>query len=136
MSGILTIVMDSLKTIYENKKIYVNSTISQRRAKEELIADPVKAFYDEMCEIPSDPAVFEKKEDLYNAFVKFCKSKRLYIPSYKEVIKKLKNEHDTNEGRARIRNDNGKEQKPGVLFNIHLLTDEEKKNRDEQDAEE
>ena len=90
MSGILTIVMDSLKTIYENKKIYVNSTISQRRAKAELTADPVKAFYDEMCEIPSDPAVFEKKEDLYNAFVKYCKSKRLYILSYKEVIKKLK----------------------------------------------
>ena len=45
MSGILNIVLDSLKTIYENKKIYTNSTINQRRAKAELIADPVKAFY-------------------------------------------------------------------------------------------
>ena len=29
-----------------------------------------------------------------------------------------------------------KEHRPRVLFNIHLLTDEEKKKRDEQDADE
>ena len=133
MSGILNIVIDSLKSIYENKKIYVNSTTSQRRAKAELIADPVKAFYDEMCQIPSDPAVYEKKEDLYNEFVKFCNSKRLYIPSYKEVIKKLKKEYDTIEGRARIIDDNDKEHKPRVLFNIHLISEEEKKKRDEDE---
>jgi hypothetical protein len=137
MSGILNIVIDSLKTIHENKKIHVNSTISQRREKSELIANPVKAFYDENCDVPSDPAGYEKKEDLYKAFVKFCNEKRSYIPSYKEFIKKLKKEHDANEGRVRIIDDNGKEHKPRVLFNIHLLTEEEKKKKEEeeQDAE-
>jgi P4 family phage/plasmid primase-like protien len=135
MSGILNIVIDSLKTIYENKKIYVNSTISQRRVRTELIANPVKAFYDEMCEIPSDPVVYEKGEDLYDAFVKFCNTKRLYIPSYKQFINKLKKEHDAKDGRVRISepDDNGKEHRIRVLFNIHLLTEEEKKKKDEQD---
>jgi P4 family phage/plasmid primase-like protien len=133
MSGILNIVIDSLKSIYENKKIYVNSTISQRRTRAELIADPVKAFYDENCIIPSDPAAYEKGEDLYKAFVKFCNIKRSHIPNYKQFINKLKKEHDAKEGRAIIKNQNGKEHKPRVLFNIHLLTDDEKKKREEEE---
>ena len=63
------------------KKYISNSTISQRRAKAELIADPVKAFYNENCEVPSDPAVYEIKEDLYKKFLEFCKSKKLQIVS-------------------------------------------------------
>jgi len=133
MSGILNIVIDSLKTIYEIKKIHVNSTISQRRVRAELISNPVKAFYDENCIIPSDPAAYEKGEDLYDVFVKFCNIKKSYILSYKEFIKKLKKEHDAAEGRVRIQDKNGKERRIRVLFNIRLLTDDEKKKRDEEE---
>ena len=138
MSGILNIVLDSLKSIYENKKVYSNSTINQRRARAELIADPVKAFYNENCEVPSDPAVYEIKEDLYKTFLEFCKSKKLQIVSNRKFFKQLKEEYDANEGRATIKDDRygNKEHRPRVIFNIHLLTDEEKKKRDEQDADE
>jgi hypothetical protein len=136
MSGILNLVIDSLKSIYENKKINVNSTISQRRVRAELISNPVKGFYDENCIIPSDPAAYEKGEDLYNVFVKFCNIKKSHIPSYKQLIKKLKKEHDAEEGRARIQDQNGKEHRIRVLFNIHLLTDDEKKKKVDEEEEE
>lgn len=47
---------------------------------------------------------------------------------------KLKKEHDAKDGRVRISepDDNGKEHRIRVLFNIHLLT-EKKKKKDEQD---
>ena len=133
MSGILNLVIDSLKSIYDNKKIHVNQTIGQRRAKSELIANPVKAFYHENCIIPSDPAAYEKGEDLYNVFVKFCNTKRSHILSYKQFLSKLKKEHDAVEGRARIQDQNGKEHRIRVLFNIHLLTEDEKQKKEEEE---
>jgi phage/plasmid-associated DNA primase len=133
MSGILNIVLDSLKSIHENKKIHVNSTISQRRVRAELIANPVKAFYDENCDVPSDPAAYEKGEGLYNAFIKFCNTKRSHIPSYKQFLNKLKKECDVVEGRVRIQDEHGKEHRIRVLFNIHLLTDDEKKKKEEDE---
>ena len=136
MSGILNIIRDSLKSIYENKKVYSNSTISQRRVRAELISNPVKAFYNENCEVPSDPKIYEIKENLYKKFLEFCKSKKSQIVSSRKFFKQLKEDYDANEGRVIIIDEDGKEHKPRVLFNIHLLTDEEKekKREDEQDA--
>ncbi len=137
MSGILNIVIESLKSIYENKKIYSNSTINQRRVRAELIADPVKAFYNENCKVPSDPAEFETKDNLYNKFKDFCIRKNSYITKKKNFFYQLSREHDANEGRAEITDpDTNKKHTPRVIFNIHLLTDAEKKIRDEQDAAE
>ena len=89
MSGILNIALDSLESIYENKKVYSNLTINQRRAKTELIADPVKAFYNENCIVPEDPKIYEKKDDLYNKFLKFCQSKKLQILSSRKFLDQL-----------------------------------------------
>jgi P4 family phage/plasmid primase-like protien len=133
MSGILNIVLDSLNSIYDNKKIYSNSTINQRRAKAELIANPVKAFYEENCQVPSDSKIYEIKEDLYKEFVKYCNSNKLHTLGYRKFIDQLKKEYHANDGRAKITDENGNEHKPHVLFNIILLTDEEKKKRDEQE---
>ena len=137
MSGILNIVLDSLKSIYENKKIYTNSTVNQRRVRAELIANPVKAFYNENCEIPSDPTKYVIKEDLYKKFLEFCKSKKSQVVSNKKFFKKLKSDYDTNDGRVLIKDEKtGEEHKPRVLFNIHLLTeDEQKKKRDDEKEE-
>jgi P4 family phage/plasmid primase-like protien len=133
MSGILNIALDSLQSIYENKKIYNNSTINQRRAKAELIANPVKAFYKENCKIPLDPKTYEKKDELYKRFLEFLKSNKLHTLSKIKFFDQLKTEYYVNEGRTRIPNENGgKEDRPYVIYNIQLLTDEEKKKRDEQ----
>jgi hypothetical protein len=129
MSGILNIVLDSLKSIWENKKVYSNSTINQRRARAELIADPVKAFYNENCQIPSDLKIYEIKEKLYKKFLEFCTSKKSQIVSSRIFFKQLKEEYGANEGRAPIIDENGKEHKPWVLFNIHLLTEKKKTKR-------
>jgi P4 family phage/plasmid primase-like protien len=132
MSGILNIVLDSLKSIYGNKKIYSNSTVNQRRVRAELIADPVKAFYNENCEVPSDPAIYEVKDVLYKKFLEFCKSKKSQIVSSRKFFEQLREKHNANESRATIKDNDGKEHRLRTLSNIHLLTGQEKKQRDEQ----
>jgi putative DNA primase/helicase len=136
MSGILNIVLDSLQSIYENKKIYSNSTISQRRLRAELIVDPVKAFYNENCKVPDGSEEFETKDNLYNKFVEFCTCKKIPPKSRTKFFKQLREEYGTgNEGREISTDENGNKHSIRTLSNIHLLTNEEKKKRDEQNAD-
>ena len=50
---------------------------------------------------------FETKDVLYQAFLKFCKIKKLLVIGYDEFAKTLKNEHDLKNDRKVI---NGKKQ--------------------------
>ena len=136
MSGILNIVIDSLESIYENKKIYTNSTISQRRAKSELIADPVKAFLDMNGWTPStnQEEEYVTKDAFYEDFTNFCNCHKIHILSYDAFAKKLKKEHELLNGRKIDDDGNGNKKKLTIWFVKHLtLTDEEKaaKNNDD-----
>ncbi len=136
MSGILNIVIDSLKTIHENKKIYVNSTISQRRAKAELIADPVKAFLDIKGWTASTNQAEEyvTKDVFYKDFTKFCNDHKLHVLSYDAFAKKLKKEHELLNGRKIEDDSNGNKTKITVWFVKHI-TDEEKTAKKEDEEE-
>ena len=137
MSGILNIVIDSLKTIHENKKIYVNSTISQRRAKAELIADPVKAFLDIKGWVAASTNHSEEyltKDVFYKDFTKFCNDHKLHVLSYDAFAKKLKKEHELLNGRKIEDDSNGNKTKITVWFVKHI-TDEEKTAKKEDEEE-
>jgi P4 family phage/plasmid primase-like protien len=95
LSGTFNIIAKCLRTIDESDKIHVNSrSISERRAMAELIRDPIKAFLD--VAISKEPTLddFETKDNLYQAFQKFCKLKKLMIIGYDEFALSLKHNHD------------------------------------------
>jgi P4 family phage/plasmid primase-like protien len=136
MSGILNIVIDSLKSIHENKKIHVNSTISQRRAKSELTADPVSAFLDMDGWVPSINQTEEylTKDAFYEDFTTFCNDHKLHVLSYDAFAKKLKKEHNLSNGRKIEDDGNGNKKKITIWF-VKRLTDEEKAAKKEDEEE-
>ena len=115
MSGILNIVVNSLQVIHNNKKIHTKSTISQRRAKAELTADPISAFLDIggwiTASITNQGEEYITKDEFYGEFTKFCKDHKLYVLSYDAFAKKLKKEHNISNGRKIEEDSNGNKRK-------------------------
>ena len=108
LSGIFNIIAKCLRTIDRTGKIHVNSkSISERRKRAELIRNPIKAFLNDATNKEPTLDDFETKDVLYQAFLKFCKIKKLLVIGYDEFAKTLKNEHDLKNDRKVI---NGKKQ--------------------------
>jgi phage/plasmid-associated DNA primase len=141
MSGILNLVVNSLKVIYNSKKIHLQSTISQRRAKAELTADPISAFLGTGEWVAASTTNHAKeyitKDEFYGEFTKFCNNHKLHVLSYDSFAKKLKKEHGLLNGR-KIEDDgnNGNKTKKITIWFVKRLTDEEKeaKNEDEEEV--
>ena len=138
MSGIFNLVINSLKVIHNSKKIHVQSTISQRRAKAELTADPVSAFLDiggwvESTNI-NQAEEYVTKDALYEYFTKFSNEHKLYVLSYDVFAKKLKKEHKLSNGRKIVDDGNGNKKKITIWF-VKRLTDEERAVKKEDDEE-
>jgi len=130
MSGILNLVINSLNVIHNSKKIHVQSTISQRRAKAELTADPVSAFLDieDWVESTNHAEEYVTKEAFYGEFMKFCNDHKLHVLSYDPFAKKLKKEHKILKGRKIEEDGNGNKKKITIWF-LKRLTDEEKADK-------
>jgi hypothetical protein len=139
MSGILNLVINSLNVIYNSKKIHTQSTISQRRAKAELTADPVSAFLDNggwvAASITNQAEEYVTKDELYRDFFQFCNHNKLHVLSYDAFAKKLKKEHKLSNGR-KIEDDgsNGNKKKITIWF-VKRVTDEEKVAKKEDEEE-
>jgi len=101
MSGIFNILMVALRRIlYTSKKIHLNQkTIQERREKHELIRDPVAAFIKDAIDEASIESDNVRKEDLYEAYRKFCKYHNLPIEQKETFGKILKNKHRFRDGR-------------------------------------
>ena len=136
MSGILNLVINSLNVIHNSKKIHVQSTISQRRAKAELTADPVSAFLDteDWVESTNHAEEYVTKEAFYGEFMKFCNDHKLHVLSYDPFAKKLKKEHNLSNGRKIEEDDNGNKKKTTIWF-VKRLPDEEKAAKKEDEEE-
>jgi len=136
MSGILNLVINSLKIIHNSKKIHIQSTISQRRAKAELTADPVSAFLDICSWVPSTNQGEEyiTKDEFYEEFTKFCNDHKLHILSYDAFAKKLKKEHKLSNGRKIEDDDNGNKTKVTIWI-VKRLTHKEKAAKKEDEEE-
>ncbi len=80
LSGIFIVLMNALRMLLKNKRIYVNDkTIQQRREKYQIALDPVKMFLDDA--VAEDSTEFDTitKEELYVAYTMFCKAHHLAV---------------------------------------------------------
>ena len=80
LAGIFNVLMKALRTVLSNKRVYVNDkTIQQRREKYQIALDPVKMFLDDA--VTEDSTEFDTitKEELYVAYMMFCKAHHLAV---------------------------------------------------------
>ena len=83
--------MKALRNIQKNNRIYVNQkTIQERREKHELVINTVKAFTENAVSISIYGEDYVTKENLYQAYLRFCKFYRLPIESKVKFGKSLK----------------------------------------------
>jgi P4 family phage/plasmid primase-like protien len=91
LSGIFNILMKALRNIQKNNRIYVNQkTIQERREKHELVINTVKSFTENALSISIYGEDYVTKENLYQAYLRFCKFHRLPIESKVKFGKSLK----------------------------------------------
>ena len=110
LSGIFNILMKALRSIQKNNRIYVKQrTIRERREKHELIIDPIGAFLDTAIAEDSIESDYVTKDDLHNAYVKYCKLHNLPYLSKESLGKILKKPpHNFNGDRETKKGKDGK----------------------------
>ena len=110
ISGIFNILMKALRSIQKNNRIYVKQrTIKERREKHELIIDPIGAFLDTAIAEDSIESDYVTKDDLHNAYVKYCKLHNLPYLSKESLGKILKKPpHNFNGDRETKKGKDGK----------------------------
>ena len=109
LSGIFNILMIALRRILKDDRIYLNQkSIQERREKHELLKDPIAAFIKVAIAEDSISSDYIMKEDLYNAYLKFCKFYNLPFQSKEEFGKTLKQPYSLAEGRESKIGKNGK----------------------------
>jgi putative DNA primase/helicase len=91
LSGFLNQVLYGLKRLHKNNDFSYARTIEETRSKYMLISDPVEAFIDMCCEF--GPWGIIAKEDLYQAFQRFCEEHKLAGMNKKAFGHKLKQAH-------------------------------------------
>jgi hypothetical protein len=91
MSGLLSVVVARLPRVLD-KGIYVShSSIEDNYAKYIESSNPIRAFVE--SSIKKDESKNELKDALYDAYVRFCKDKKLGIESNYSFSRILKKEH-------------------------------------------
>jgi len=91
LSAIFNILMNALRVIIRNKRLYLNEkTIEERRLKHDRAVNPVKAFVDEAISEDSKDLDYVVKADLYSAFRKYIKDHSLASKSPEAFGKMLK----------------------------------------------
>jgi hypothetical protein len=92
-----------MRTIVNSNEIHVNaSTISQRRAKAELIRNPVKAFLNDALAKEPDQEDYETSEDMYEAYSRFGNSHKLYLLGSDTFSESLRKDHGLKKERITI----------------------------------
>jgi P4 family phage/plasmid primase-like protien len=104
MSGIFHLVVNSMRTIVNKNKIHVNaSTISQRRAKAKLTQNPVKAFLEDALAKEPGKDDYEKSDDMYDAFYRFCQHHQLYVLGFDAFSETLRKEEGLRKDRKKMK---------------------------------
>ncbi len=75
LSGFLNKVLESLGRLKKNGDFSYSRSIEDTRSKYLLVSNPSGAFIEEQCEF--SPWVTTTKEELYQAFMKFCEERKL-----------------------------------------------------------
>jgi putative DNA primase/helicase len=101
LSGIFTVLMDALKDILlKNNGIFINEkTIQARREKYEMAANPIGSFIKKVVAEDSIESDKVAKDELYQAYQRYCKENKLAVESKENFGKILKKKHDFQDGR-------------------------------------
>ena len=93
--------MIALRRILKNNRgIFVNEkTIRERREKYELALNPIGSFLEQAVAEDSTESDKVIKDDLYRAYARFCKEKRLAVESKENFGKILKKQFGFQDGR-------------------------------------
>jgi putative DNA primase/helicase len=127
ISGIFNTLMRALRRIRKNKDVYLNeNTIEEKRVKYERAANPIRAFLDEVIDIETmeeNENQFEKyelkKEDLYEAYEKYCKRYTLPLDNYDSFCTKIKRDQGYEDARRTEKDEKGKSKK--VSYWLYML---------------
>ena len=88
------------RILKNNKGVFVNEkTINERREKYELVLDPIGSFIEQAVAEDSTESDRVTKDDLYRAYARFCKEKRLAVESKENFGKILKKRFNYQDGR-------------------------------------
>lgn len=91
MSGIFNIMMIALRSLLRRNGLYLNEkTIEERREKYEKAVNPIRAFLDEAISEESVESDMVTKDDMYDAYVKYCKQNKIAIKQKESLGKELK----------------------------------------------
>jgi putative DNA primase/helicase len=100
MSGIFNILMKALRNILSNNGIYLNeNSIEARRLKTERAINSIRAFLEEAVSEESVETDSIPKNDLYKAYVAYCKKYKIVVKSIELFGKELKKMNVYREGR-------------------------------------
>jgi putative DNA primase/helicase len=92
--------MATLRRILKNRGIFIaEKTIGERREKYELVLNPISSFIELAVAEDSTESDRVIKDDLYRAYARFCKEKRLAIESKENFGKILKKQFRYQDGR-------------------------------------
>lgn len=100
LSGVFNLCMGALRGILKRAKIYVSDkSIQERRQKYQLALDPVAEFLNVSMAEESVESDKITKEQLYQAYRRFCNSKKLMIISKEKLGSILKTKYEFKEDR-------------------------------------
>lgn len=104
LSGIFNALMIALRRILKNNRgIFMNErTIHERREKYELTLNPIGSFLEQTVAGDSTGSDRVTKDELYGAYTRFCKEKRLAVESKENFGKILKRQFGFQDGREAL----------------------------------
>jgi len=97
LSGLLNKALEGLIRLKRNGDFTYSTTIEDTRAKYLLASNPAAAFIDDLCEFSSWSSI--TKEELYQAFMKFCEDNKLPGMAKKAFGRKIKRAYSLSEER-------------------------------------
>jgi putative DNA primase/helicase len=100
LSSIFNVLMVALQRLLKNNGVFVNEkTIHTRREKYEMAANPIGSFIEHMVAKDSIESDKVAKDELYQAYQRYCKENKLAVESKENLGKILKKKHDFQDGR-------------------------------------
>ncbi len=103
ISGIFNVLMNALRRVLDSGELYVNDkTIEDKRLKYKRTVHPIKSFLIEAISEESTENNYVTKENLYNAYVQFCKGYSLPTERYEKFCGILKNQSESQISEIRV----------------------------------
>lgn len=100
LSGIFNILMNILRRILINRRIYLTErTIQDMRSKHKIFIDPVGSFWDDIVAEDSTESDSMTKDELYSRFCQHCNDKNVPALPIETFGKKIKAKYGVSSGR-------------------------------------